>query len=70
MLEEKRLKELKNNATFKSFETDLNLDEVISNKFIHLEKDLDKIKNNFMSMNAGDMLRVARSKMKRKQPEN
>ena len=66
MLEEKRLKELQNNPTFRSFETDLDLDEVISNKFEELEIDLDKIKTTFNGLNGGDMLRMARSKMKRK----
>jgi hypothetical protein len=70
MLEEKRLKELQNNPTFRSFETDLDLDEVISNKFEELEIDLDKIAKTFKGLNGGDMLRIARSKMKRKQPEN
>jgi hypothetical protein len=70
MLEEKRLKELKNNPTFKSFESDLNLDEVISDKFEELEIGLEKIKTDFMGLNGNEMLRIARSTKKRKQPEN
>lgn len=55
MLEQKRLKELKNNETFRQFEMDLDLDSVISKKFEELDQDLDQIKDKFHGLNGNDL---------------
>ena len=55
MLEQKRLKELKNNETFRQFEMDLDLDSVISKKFEELDQDLDQIKDKFYGLSGNDL---------------